>query len=547
MSQQQLQQELLNISAAGRQQPEQAIARCESLLQQFPRLVPAWCLAGRFHRIVGNHEQAGTCLDEALSLDPAAVPAIAEKGQLAIATQRYSDAAIHLHELIELKPDIADNWFNLGMVEEKLGRFDAAASTFRSALERNPHQPAEIQVRLGGVLTQSGREEEAEQAFRQALDLDPESPDAHFGLGLLAVSEGRLDDGIGEFRQALEKKPHFAQAWQQIIEARRIEAEDDADLLAVRDILDRPGLSAEDQESLNFTLGKGCDDLGQYEKAFAHYLKANQLKRSRLPAFDTLELERSTDGLIEAGVEDQSATEVETAAVLPVFIIGLPRSGTTLVDQILTAHPGAAGLGESAFFQSALEGRPDDEWPGLKDGEIETMRSRYLEHLQEEQAGVVSNKYPANFRLVGLIRKVLPEARFVHVTRNPLDTGLSIFFQDFPTGNYYANDLSDLAAYISAYNRLMDKWRDVLGDESLLEISYEALLADQESESRRLLAFCGLDWDPTCLDFANNPRRVSTLSRWQVRQPLYSSSMGRSQHYEQYLIPLQQNPSETIE
>ena len=542
MSHQQLQQELLNIAAAGRQQPENAIARCEQLLEQFPRLVPALCLAGHFHRVIGNLDEAGTCLDEALSIDPAAVPAIAEKGQLAIASQRYSDAARHLHELIDLKPEVADNWFNLGMVEEKLGHYEAAAGAFRSALERAPREPEGIHVRLGGVLAQSGREDEAEQSYKQALELDPESPDARFGLGLLAVSEGKLDDGIGEFRRALLKKPQFAQAWQQIIEARRIEQDDDADLLAIREALARPDLSADEKESLNFTMGKAYDDLGQYNEAFSHYQTANQLKHQRLPVFDRQELERSTEGLIKAGVEERPPIGTDDAEVSPVFIIGLPRSGTTLVDQILTAHPKTAGLGEFTFFQAAVEGRADDDWPNLVEDEIEALRSRYMQHLQGTQASVISNKYPANFRLVGLIRKVLPEAKFVHVTRNPLDTGLSIFFQDFPTGNHYANDLDDLAVYTKSYRRLMDAWRAALDHESFIEVSYEALLDDQEAESMRLLSFCGLEWDPACLDFANNPRRVSTLSRWQVRQPLYVTSIGRWKHYEEHLAPLMQNP-----
>jgi tetratricopeptide (TPR) repeat protein len=535
MSQQELQQALLNIAATGRQHPESAIASCEALLQQFPQLVPALCLAGRFHRITGNLDRARSCLDEALSIDPAAVPAIAELSQLAIASHRYENAAKHLRELIGLKPDTADNWFNLGMVEEKLGRFEDAADAFRSALERTPHEPAEVHSRLGGVLALAGREGEAEQAYRSALELDPDSPDARFGLGMLAVSEGRLDDGIEEFRSALEKNPRFAQAWQQIMEARRIEKEDDDDLLSVREALQQQALASDERESLNFALGKALDDLGQYDEAFAHYEIANRLKGERLPDYDLDELERSTDALIRASTADGQATDAVAGDILPVFVIGLPRSGTTLIDQILTAHPQATGLGESPFFQASLSGRKDDEWTSLEPDAIEDLRSQYLQLLEATGETVVSNKYPANFRLVGLIKKVLPEARFVHVTRDALDTCLSIFFQDFPSGNYYANDMGDLAGYLGAYARLMDHWHTVLDDESLLDLSYEALLDDQEKESKRLLSFCGLEWDPVCLDYAENSRRVATLSRWQVRQPLYATSVGRWKNYRDHI------------
>jgi tetratricopeptide (TPR) repeat protein len=538
MSQQELQQELLNIAAAGRQQPEHAIARCEALLQQFPRLVPALCLAGRFHRVMGNTDRARSCLDEALSIDPAAVPAIAELGQLAIASHRYQDAAKHLHELIELKPGSANNWFNLGLVEEKLGRYEEAAEAFRSALERAPHGPAEIESRLGGVLSLAGREDDAEKAYRRALDLDAESPDAHFGLGLLAVSEGRLEDGIDEFRNALTKKPHLAQAWQQIMEARRIEKDDDADLLSVREALGQPALAGDERESLSFAMGKALDDLGQYDEAFTHYETANRLKRERLPRYDLKELERSTDALTEASVEDSRSADTASFDVLPVFVIGLPRSGTTLIDQILTAHNQATGLGESPFFQASLSGRKDDDWTGLNADEIDDLRSQYLQLLKATGKRVVSNKYPANFRLVGLIKKVLPEARFVHVTRDARDTCLSIFFQDFPSANYYANDIDDLAGYLGAYNRLMAHWHTVLDEESLLDLSYEALVDDQERETRRLLSFCGLEWDSACLDYTDNSRRVATLSRWQVRQPLYATSVGRWKNYRDHIDSL---------
>jgi tetratricopeptide (TPR) repeat protein len=384
-------------------------------------------------------------------------------------------------------------------------------------------------------LALAGQEDDAEQSYRHALGLDPDSAEAHFGLGLMAVSQGRLDDGIGEFRQSLEKRPGFAQAWQQILEARRIEKEDDADLVSVREALQQPALSADDRESLNYALGKACDDLDQYKEAFSHFEAANRLKRQRLPAYDRVELERSTDALITASLADDRSDEVASGGILPVFVIGLPRSGTTLIDQILTSHPQAAGLGESPFFQAALAGKSDGEWETITPDAIDDLRSRYLRLLDTVGGSVATNKYPANFRLVGLIKKVLPEARFVHVTRDPLDTCVSIFFQDFPSGNHYANDMEDLASYLAAYTRLMEHWREVLADDSLLELSYEALLDDQQRESRRLLSFCGLDWDPICLDYADNSRRVSTLSRWQVRQPLYKTSLDRWKNYQDHL------------
>jgi tetratricopeptide (TPR) repeat protein len=535
MSQQQIQQVLLGIAAAGRSQPRDAISQCEALLDQFPKLVPAWCLAGRFHRVLGDLDKAKNCLDEALSLDPSALPAIAELAQLAIASRRYADAAEYFGKLTELQPGNANHWFNLGMVEERLGRFDSALRALGTALEKSPQKPADIHARMGGLLAMTGREEEAEKAYWQAIELDPELADAHFGLGMMTVAEGRIDDAIGMFRRALERRPGFAPAWQQILEAKRIESDDDADLATVRELLSGPEMAQDDRESLSFAVAKACDDLGQYDEAFSYYQQANSLKRERVTAFDRDELQRSTDGLIDQDLPAAAPLAAQEEATVPVFVIGLPRSGTTLVDQILTAHPQAEGLGENPFFEAALEGHAHDAWTTLDDGAIAGIRERYLALLADVGGSVVSNKYPAHFRLAGLIRRVLPEARFVHVTRNLLDTGLSMYFQDFPLGNHYANDLDDIAAYVTAYQRLMAHWSAGLGEETLLEIGYEALIDDQEGESRRLIAFCGLEWDPACLDFTANQRRVSTLSRWQVRQPLYSSSRNRWQHYQQHI------------
>ena len=211
----------------------------------------------------------------------------------------------------------------------------------------------------------------------------------------------------------------------------------------------------------------------------------------------------------------------------------MPRSGTTLVDQILTAHPRAGGVGELAFFDEAATAFYAG---GLGEPEGKRLRQDYLRRLAREDRQVVSNKYPANFRNVSLIRWLLPEARFVHVRRGALDTCLSVFFQDFPVGNLYANRLEDIASYYREYRRLMDHW--TRGAADILDLSYEALLHDQAGVTGTLLEFCGLDWDDACLDYAGNPRPVGTLSRWQVRQPLYTSSIGRWRRYRGQLAPL---------
>jgi len=202
----------------------------------------------------------------------------------------------------------------------------------------------------------------------------------------------------------------------------------------------------------------------------------------------------------------------------------MPRSGTTLVDQILTAHPEASGVGELPFFDGAA---------AVMD---EELRGNYLDRLRSSGGRVVTNKYPSNFRHLPLLRRLFPEARIVHVTRDPMDTCLSIYFQDFPVGNLYANDLEDIAAYYGSYRALVSAWAG--RGSGVLQVRYEDVLEDLEGMAHRLLAYCGLRWHSGCLDFAANPRPVTTLSRWQVRQPLHTASVGRWRHYRDHLDTL---------
>ena len=220
-------------------------------------------------------------------------------------------------------------------------------------------------------------------------------------------------------------------------------------------------------------------------------------------------------------------------APTPVFVVGTPRSGTTLAEQILVRHPDVEGLGENPFFDAAAEGALSP-WPRPA-GTVEAtalarVRDDYLDLLRRaERPSHVTNKYPANFLHLGLLAALFPDAVFVHCERSPDDAALSIFFQDFPVANLYANDLDDIDAYMAGYRELMDHWAGQLGPR-LVPLGYESLVADPEGESRRLVAAVGLRWDDACLDAAAGTS-ASTLSRWQVRQPVYTRSAGRAAHY----------------
>jgi tetratricopeptide (TPR) repeat protein len=530
-----LRRELLAIAEAARARPAAALARCEALLASHPDSVPALCLAGSLHRRLGDPAAAGARIEAALARDPKAAPALSEAAQLAAAGGDWALARRHLTQLVRQRPTSSEGWFNLALAEEHLGRFDEAATAYGRARALSPPRPREIETRLAGVLAAAGRHGEAESLYQRILSAEPDNADALLGRGLLALGTGELDAARTAFRAAVTRRPELAEAWQQLLESRRIERADDEDLVAVRALLARGSLPPEAEERLRYALGKACDDLGEYEEAFGHYARANEIKRARLPAFDRAAWAREA-AEIAASSRHARLPAPSTTPPRPVFIVGLPRSGTTLVDQILTGHPDARGVGEEPWFDRATGGHAAG-WEALDADRRGRIAAACEERLRAVGGRVVTNKFPAHFRYLGLIAAVLPGARFVHVTRDPRDTALSIYCQDFSVGNLYANDLEDVAAYVNGYRRIMAGWEAALAP-AILELSYESLIADPEGVARGLLEFVDLPWDDACLDFRRNRRSVDTLSRWQVRQPLYGSSVGRWRRYEAALAPL---------
>lgn len=512
------------LTRLARSRPGVALARAEVILGRYPRLVPIRCLAAHLARRSGALDRAAAHLDAALAEDPDAAPALAEMGALTSARGDYADAAGFYRRMLDAGHRHPDVFFNLAMAEERLGRFEEAADAYREALEAGAADATEIRARLGGVLAAAGNEEAARSEFEEALHENRACIEAMLGLGLADLSAGQFEDALGRFRKCVELQPDCAEAWKQILESRKLTDPDDPDLVAARALFEKHDVEITGKESLGFALGKAYDDLGMYDEAFEYYRRANEMKRRRLPTFDRAALEQQTEEWLARRHMSTPRPRIQRVTVTPVFIVGMPRSGTTLIDQIITAHPEAGGVGELPFFEANRQ---------VDDLEI---RSAYLERMETVGARVVTNKYPAHLRQLPLIRRVFPEARIIHAVRDPLDTCLSIYFQDFPVGNLYANDLEDIAAFYLACRALGRAWAG--RGSGALEVRYETLLEDLDGMTHRLLAYCGLAWDGRCLEFTKNPRPVTTLSRWQVRQPINTGSVGRWRNYRDHLEPL---------
>ncbi|MBV8496056.1 MAG: sulfotransferase, partial [Gammaproteobacteria bacterium] len=286
-----------------------------------------------------------------------------------------------------------------------------------------------------------------------------------------------------------------------------------------------------------------CDDLGCYDEAFDNYRRANELTRRQRVPYTREKFVQRVDHI--TGTFDSAFLAARRGqgsdSELPVLIIGMPRSGTSLTEQILASHPSVFGGGELRFWEGAYGVFRSEVAGGAEAAQVLGQVGRdYLERMRGLSHGAqrVIDKMPANFLYCGLAHAVFPRARIIHMQRHPLDTCLSIYTQNFFRMGSYANDLEDLAHYYTQYLRIMDHWRALLPAHALLDVPYEGLIAEPEAWTRRLLDFLGLPWDARCLEFHQTERTVLTASRWQVRQKINAASAGRWRNYEKHLAPL---------
>ncbi len=525
---------------------------------------------------VGNTAGSEAAVRRALQIDPKYADALCNLGNVLRTRRDLAGAFAAYSAAVQQAPGMAAAYNNLGLIHYMEGRKADAEASYRKALELDPTFP-EVHNNLGNVLSELDRDDEAVAALKQAvalrpefveahsnlakvlirkellgearehlmttLSLDPDFPGGYHNLGTLYHMEGAFAEAEGCFRKAIALDPGLHMAYAGATSTRRMTAADRPLVERLERLAETAEAMAQDERAhLHFALGKAYDDMGEYAQAFAHYRKGNTLVRDALPVrympdvFDariTQMIERFTPAFFER------RRHAGNDSVRPIFIVGMMRSGTTLIEQIVSSHPQVQGGGELIFFAHE-DARLRSDLNDPTDAELADAASRYLELLRGFSADArhVTDKMPHNFLHLALIRLVFPNARIIHSRRNPIDTCLSVYFQNFPALHPYAYDLDDMAAHYRSYRRYMAHWRQVIPADLLLEVDYEDVVADQEAQTRRMLDFCGLPWDDACLAFQQNKRAVRTASSWQVRQPLYKSSVARWKRYEAHVGPL---------
>jgi tetratricopeptide (TPR) repeat protein len=534
-------------------QPQEALASYRRMLELRPDSAEAHNNLGNALLSLGHLEDAVASYRRALAIRPESAGALANLGNALRGLGQPQEAAWSCRRALEIEPDFVEAHRYLGNAEFDLGQFDEAAASYGRALALKPDF-AEVHTALSVVLRQTGRAAEAEASCRRALELAPNSAEALAFLGEIHADRGQFSDAEELFKRALSIDPDLAEGWAGIARYRKMD-DGDAPWLAAAQRLVAKGLPLQHEINMRYAIGKYFDDVKDFDHAFASYRLANELTKRYGVSYDRERSTRRVDRMTHAYDRNwlrQARTRTEAnPSERPVFIVGMPRAGTTLAEQILASHPAVFGAGELRFWHAAaaeyessrLSGSGNVESSRLSGGAkvaISGLSARYLQQLDSLSADAlrVVDKMPANTMNLGLIHAALPNARIIHLRRNPIDTCLSIYFQVFSTTHSYANDLDHLAHHYSQYSRVMEHWRATLPEGTMLDIPYEGLVEDPEAWSRKMLQFIGLPWDPRCLDFHRTNRTVLTASNWQVRQKISKSSVGRWRSYEKFVGPL---------
>jgi tetratricopeptide (TPR) repeat protein len=509
--------------------------------------------AGALHYIglvnyqVGRLETADAFMSRSLEVDRSCANTWNDLGAVKLKAGQVEESISHFTRALELNAEHSDALNNMAAAMRRLCRFESALVPLRRLALLRPRS-ADVTRTLADTLYNVGALAESIESFHEAIRLDPQSKAARLGMAEACEAAGRFKQARWQYRAVLQRDPDNALALSKLLQMRDADTEPAwvtrAAHLAECDTTDAGN-------RLDIGLAYHFDRIGNYNCAFRHLKRARDRQAQAQP-FNSEAYAAAVDGLIETSDKEffLSRRSLGVPSTRPIFIVGMPRSGTTLTEQVLASHPRVAAGGELLSLPRAsyrvlelcYEHRPYP-WGlrSLSGASIEELAKGYLDQLDKIDSGGlrVTDKLPFNFMHLGIISLLFPQATIVHCRRHPMDNCVSCYFTSFAGDVQFSNDLIALGRYYADYHRLMRHWQVVLPTK-IFELRYEDLVMDTERAVRGLLAHCGLEWDSACLQFHQTERSVRTPSRWQVRQPIYRNSLARWRHYEQHLEPLKQ-------
>lgn len=520
---------------------DEAAVAFEKALAVEPDCVEARWNLGRALKNLGRNEDALAHYEEARRLAPHRAEAHKNLGDAYLGVHRLKDATAAYERALDLKPDYSKALNNLGYALIELDRLQDAAAALENAIKIKPDF-AEALNNLGNAYKHLSRHEDAIARYEEAIRIKPDYAEAYNSLGAAFSDFGRRNDAAASYEKAVTVWPGFARAHHNLSSVKKF-ASGDPQIAQMSNLLKQDGIADSEKTLLHFGLGKAHDDLAQYEEAFAQFAEGNRL-RKKLIGYDIAD-DRDLFARIRAmhdALEHANTENLQTSGATPVFIVGMPRSGTSLVEQILASHSEVHGGGELTALENTIKTLSllDANTPSSL---LADLAHEYRQTLNARANGAVyvTDKMPLNFRWIGLIRAALPTAKIVHVKRDPRATGWSIFRRSFAMGgNGYAYDLHDIAGYYQLYKDLMTFWDETFPG-AIHHLDYEKLTVDQHEQTRALLDYVGLDWEDQCLAFDKIARAVATASAHQVRKPIYQGSSEAWRNYAPFISAMTEN------
>mgnify|MGYP002621724751 CR=1 FL=1 len=526
------------------QDVEQALAHFEQAVKLAPEFADAYSNIGNCLRKMNRFDDAISYYYKAIKIKPDSVLAYHNLGDIFQALGQLENAINCYKQSLALDPNYLDSHFKLSRVLQDTGDIENAIPHLKKVLDLKPDH-FDAHNNLGNIYYKKDRDDDAIREYKTALQINPDYAEAYNNLGNVLFEIGRIDDAIENYEKALQLNPNLSQARQHIAIIRPQEDQ----IKIIQDQLKTPELTDFDRMNYHIALGAIYNHTKSYLSSFEHINKGNQLKRKTLN-YSADEHSEYINRLINIYSKEyfQCMNISGSDSECPVFIVGMPRSGTTLVEQILSSHPEITGAGELTKLNQTEKVinkliDPNITYPqcmtSITKQVLENISHEYLELINSfsDKAIRICDKLPDNFLRIGFIKLLFPNASIIHCKRNALDTCTSIFLTFFNEGNYYSFDLEEIGRYYIDYERLMSHWLSLFPAD-ILDVSYEELIGDQENISRQLVKHINLDWDDSCLNFYNNKRVVKTASNLQVRQPIYHSSVNRWKRYEEQLGPL---------
>lgn len=512
-------------------------------------------LAAAEHQRAGRYRESEPLLREVLAVDADEVNAMRMLARVAEEAGHLDEAERLLRCAVKVKPGFDDAWLNLARVLKDNDQVEEAVKCSAQAALVSPRNPLAHYLHAS-MLALMWRYEDAIEAYRESIRLRAHNPAAWVGLGNLLKTLGRQEEGIAAYREALNLRPGFGEVWWSLANLKTFNFSD-ADFAEMEQGLEDATENDDVRVHFLFALGKALEDRGDFDAAFARYAEANSIQRTRV-SYDPVLTEVKHDRILDTFSADVLAAGVKQPAdeTVPIFIVGLPRSGSTLVEQILASHPlvdGTAELPDMARVIAEISRRQasggyPEAVTRLSAPELQELGLMYLQRTRRHRSGkpFFTDKMPNNFPSIGLIHLILPQAKIIDARRHPLDSLLGCYKQHFALGQSFTFDQLELSEFYLEYRRIMAHWHAMLPGR-VLELRYEDIVREQEAMTRRLLDYCGLPWDSRCLRFHETERAVHTASSEQVRQPLYDSSVNGWRNFRDHLGLMTEVIGPTIE